>query len=89
MSKLSGVGVNGYGFTFNRKSGKVIQTLEGNVPMLRMAGMKLSATRDYVVVGKDNLIYAYYEGRKDTMPHICDDMVGMDAKKIGIDISQF
>lgn len=89
---LSGVGVNGYGFLFNRKSGKVLECVTGNVPMLKtratLGGVKLTATRDYVVVGNDNLIYMYLEGvGANNFPKIHKDMVGLDAKKIGIDVT--
>lgn len=87
---MNGVGVKGYGILFTRSTGKPVRTLEGYVTMLKMYGMNnVSATRDYVVVGEDNLIYAYMEGRKDSMPHICKDMEGRNAKDIGIDVTIF
>lgn len=87
----SGVGVRGYGLEFNRKSGKVVKCMEGYVPMLRMVAMKgIGKSRDYVVVGVDNLIYQYVEGTgANQFPKIHKDMDGMDAKKIGIDVSLF
>lgn len=88
---MNGVGVNGYGLEFNRKSGKVVKCLKGNVPMLRMVAMKgVGKSRDYVVVGIDNLIYQYAEGTgANQFPIIHKDMDGMDAKEIGIDVSLF
>lgn len=90
MENSRGIGVKGYGILFTRSTGKPVKTLEGNVPMLKMYGMNnVSASRDYVVVGEDNLIYSYMEGRKGTLPHICNDMVGKNAKDIGIDVNLF
>lgn len=90
MERLNGVGVRGYGILFTRSTGKPVRTLEGNVPMLKMYGMNnVSASRDYVVVGEDNIIYAYFEGQKNSMPIIHKDMVGVDAMEIGIDVSIF
>ena len=56
---MNGVGVNGYGFLFNRKSGKVVECVTGNVPMLKaraVMGKGITASRDYVVIGEDNII---------------------------------
>lgn len=87
---MNGVGVKGYGILFTRSTGKIVKALDGNVSMLKFYGMNnTSASRDYVVVGEDNIIYAYMEGRKGTLPHICNDMVGKNAKDIGIDVSLF
>ena len=87
----SGVGVKGYGLEFNRKSGAVVRCLEGNVPMLRTVALRgLGKTRDYVVVGEDNKIYQYVEGTgSNQFPKIHKDMEGLDAKKIGVDVSLF
>ena len=87
----SGVGVKGYGLEFNRKSGAVVKCLEGNVPMLRMVAMKgIGKSRDYVLVGEDIKIYQYVEGTgANQFPKIHKDMDGMDARKIGIDVTKF
>ena len=91
IMEMNGVGVNGYEFLFNRKSGKVLECMEGNIPMLKaraVMGKGITATRDYVVVGSDNLIYSYVEETgANQFPKIHKDMVGMDAKKIGIDVT--
>jgi hypothetical protein len=91
LNMTSGVGVKGYGLEFNRKSGEVVKCLEGNVPMLRTVALRgLGKTRDYVVVGTDNKIYQYVEGTgSNQFPKIHKDMDGMDAKKMGIDVSLF
>lgn len=91
MENMNGVGVNGYGFLFNRKSGKVLECVTGNVPMLKaraVMGKGITATRDYVVIGEDNKIYSYVEGvGANNFPKIHKDMVGLDARNIGIDVT--
>ena len=89
MANLRGIGVEGFGILFNRKSGKVVKCLEGNVPMLRAVALNgVSSSRDYIVLGKDGLCYAYFEGTKDGFPNICKDMEGKQDKDFGIDVSQ-
>ena len=83
---MNGVGVKGFGITFNRKNGKPVQVLEGYVSVLRMAGMNITPSRDYIVISEDGVVYAYYEGRKNSMPHICKDMEGKKAEEFGIDM---
>ena len=88
---MNGVGVNGYGFLFNRKSGKLIECVTGNVPMLKaraVMGKGITASRDYVVVGEDNIIYSYIEGvGANNFPKIHKDMEGKNALEIGLDVS--
>lgn len=87
-NKMNGVGVEGFGILFNRKTGKVVKCLEGRIPVLKMGAMNgVSASRDYIVLGKDHLCYGYFEGTKDGFPHICKDMVGKKDTDFGIDIS--
>jgi hypothetical protein len=89
MENLRGIGVEGFGLLFNRKSGKVLKCLTGNVPMLKAFAMNgVSASRDYVVFGKDGICYGYFEGRKNDMPKICKDMIGKKDEYFGIDVSQ-
>ena len=86
---MNGVGVKGIGFVFNRKSGAVVKSYEGNVPMLKTVALRgLAKSHDYVVVGEDNLIYSYVEGTgANQFPKIHKDMEGMNATKIGIDVT--
>ena len=72
------------GFLFNRKSGKVVKTLTGHVSLLKMFAMgNVSATRDYVIFNADGICEGYFEGKKNDLPTICDDMVGKRAEEFG------
>ena len=89
--KLNSVGKNGYGILFNRKSGNVVNVLEGNIPMLNAHAVfnGVSATRDFMVVGTDGLIYSYWEGQKGgRMPKKCEDVVGRNAIDFGLDVNE-
>lgn len=72
------------GILFNRKSGKVVKTLTGHASLLKLFAMNnVSATRDYVVFNKDGICEGYFEGKKNDMPTICNDMVGKKAEDFG------
>ena len=69
-----------YAVLFNRKSGKIIKTIEGfSSAMLKMYALNggVSASRDYLVFNMETGIVSFYcEGRKDDFPNICKDMEG-------------
>lgn len=70
-----------YGVLFNRKTGKIVKSLEGHSSaMLKLFGMNnrnVSATRDFVVFdATTGEIVFYCEGKKDDFPTICRDMEG-------------
>ena len=69
-----------YGVLFNRKSGKIVKTLEGvSSAMLKLFALQgnVSSTRDYVVFnGATGEIVFYCEGKKNDSPTICKDMEG-------------
>lgn len=69
-----------YGVLFNRKSGKIVKTLEGvSSAMLKLFALQgnVSSTRDYVVFnGTTGEIVFYCEGKKNDSPTIYRDMEG-------------
>jgi hypothetical protein len=72
------------GFLFNRKSGKVVKTLTGSNAILKLFAMgNVSASRDYVIFNTDGICEGYFEGKKNDMPTICNDMVGKRAEEFG------
>ena len=72
------------GILFNRKSGKVVKTLTGHASLLKLFAMNnVSATRDYVVFNADGICEGYFEGKKNDMPTICNDMIGKEAEDFG------
>ena len=76
-----------YGVLFNRKSGRIIKSLEGySSAILKLFGMNnrnVTSTRDYVVFDSVTGIISFYcEGKKNDFPTICDDMVGKNIDKL-------
>lgn len=72
------------GILFNRKSGKAVKTLTGHASLLKLFAMNnVSATRDYVIFNADGICEGYFEGKKNDMPTICNDMVGKKAEDFG------
>lgn len=70
-----------YGVLFNRKTGKIVTTLEGvSSAMLKLFGMNnrnVSSSRDFVVFdAATGEIVFYCEGKKNDFPTICRDMEG-------------
>ena len=68
-----------YGVLFNRKSGKIIKTIEAySSAMLKMYALNnTSPTRDFVVFnGTTGEISFYCEGKKNDFPTMCRDMEG-------------
>lgn len=75
-----------YGVLFNRKSGKIVKTLEGvSSAMLKLFALQgnVSSTRDYVVFnGTTGKIAFYCEGKKNDSPTICRDMEGKNINEL-------
>lgn len=75
-----------YGVLFNRKSGKIIKTLEGvSSAMLKLFASQgnVSSTRDYVVFnGTTGEIVFYCEGKKNDYPTIYRDMERRNIEEI-------
>lgn len=66
-----------YGVMFNRKSGKIVTTLEHafSSAMLTMYGLNnTTKTRDFVVFNSEGRIEKYLEG--GDFPKVCKDMEG-------------
>lgn len=75
-----------YGMLFNRKSGKIVKSIEGlSSALLKMYALQgnVSSSRDYVVFnGKTGEIVFYCEGKKNDCPTICKDMEGMNIEEL-------
>jgi len=75
-----------YGVLFNRKSGKIIKTIEAiSSALLSMYALQgnVSATRDYVVFNAETgEIKFYCEGKKNDSPNICRDMEGKNIDEL-------
>ena len=75
-----------YGVLFNRKSGKIVKTLEGfSSALLKMYALQgnVSSSRDYVVFnGTTGEIAFYCEGKKNDSPTICRDMEGINIETL-------
>jgi len=75
-----------YGVLFNRKSGKIVRTLNcvgsATLKIFALQG-NVSATRDYIIInGTTGEIIFYCEGRKNDMPKICKDMEGKNINEL-------
>lgn len=85
-------GVRHFGVLFNRKSGKVVKTLEDKFGsgFLKMYALgNVSASRDYIVFSEDGIVVGYYEGKKNDMPTICHDMEGKRVEEFGFSVESF
>ena len=75
-----------YGILFNRKSGRIVKSLEGfSSAFLKLFALQgnVSATRDYVVFNsRTGEIVFYCEGKKDDSPTICRDMEGKNIEEL-------
>ena len=72
------------GILFNRKSGKVVQMIEGYTSILKMFAMgNVSASRDYVIFNREGICEGYFEGKKNDLPNICHDMEGKRVEEFG------
>lgn len=79
---------NSIGILFNRKSGKVVKMLEGSTSLLKLFAMNnVSATRDYVIFDSEGICQGYFEGKKNDLPNICNDMIGKTAEEFGFDFN--
>lgn len=68
-----------YGILFNRKSGKIVRTIEAfSEAMLKMYALNnTSPSRDFLIFdGSTGIVSFYCEGKKGDFPNICDDMIG-------------
>lgn len=76
-----------YGVVFNRKSGKIVTTLEHDYSdtFLRMYAMgNLTKANDYVVFSATTgKITGYFEGKgKNDFPNVHEDMIGKNVNEI-------
>lgn len=72
-----------YGIMFNKKSGKIVTTLEHafSSAMLTMYGLQhTTKTRDFVVFDGNGIIVKYLEG--GDFPTPCKDMEGVHIDKL-------
>lgn len=78
-----------YAILFNRKSGKAIKIIEQQFgdAMLKIVGLNnTKSTQDYIVFNEVGIVTAYYEGKKNDLPNICNDCVGKSVLDFGFDV---
>ena len=81
-----------FGVLFNRKSGKIVKVLTHDFgdAFLKMFAMgNVSPSRDYIVFSEDGIVTGYFEGKKNDLPNICDDMVGKRVEEFGFSVDAF
>lgn len=80
-----------YGILFNRKSGKGIKTFEqpyGDA-LLKMLALNITkSSQDFIVFSDDGIVTAYFEGKKNDIPTICEDMTGKSVEEFGFSIKE-
>ena len=73
-----------YGILFKRNSGKVVKILEhdfGDAFLKMFAMHHVSQSMDYIVFNSEGIVTAYYEGKKNDLPNVCNDMVGRHVEE--------
>lgn len=68
-----------YGILFNRKSGMAIKMFEQPYgdDLLKMLALNITkSSQDFIVFSDDGIVTAYFEGKKNDIPTICEDMIG-------------
>ena len=80
-----------YGILFNRKSGKAIKMIEqpyGDA-LLKMLALNITkSSQDFIVFSDDGIVTAYFEGKKNDIPTICEDMIGKSVEEFGFSIKE-
>lgn len=74
-----------YGVLFNRKKGTIVKVIvdENGCALLKMAGLNITkSSQDYVVFDTTGEIKSYFEGKRNDMPNICNDMVGRNIEEL-------
>ena len=73
-----------YGILFNRKSGKAIKMIEQPYgdDLLKMLALNITkSSQDFIVFSDDGIVTAYFEGKKNDIPTICEDIIGKSVEE--------
>ncbi len=79
-----------YAILFNRKSGRAIKVIEQpyGYAMLKMVALNnTKSSQDCIIFNDNGIVTAYFEGKKNGMPTICQDMVGKSVEEFGFSVN--
>lgn len=79
-----------YAILFNRKSGRAIKVIEqpyGDAMLKMVALNNTKSSQDCIIFNDNGIVTAYFEGKKNDIPTICQDMVGKSVKEFGFSVN--
>ena len=79
-----------YAILFNRKSGRAIKVIEqpyGDAMLKMVALNSTKSSQDCVIFNYNGIVTAYFEGKKNDTPAICQDMVGKSVEEFGFSVN--
>ena len=80
-----------YAILFNRKSGRAIKVIEqpyGDALLKIVALNNTKSSQDCIIFNDNGIVTAYFEGKKNDMPTICEDMIGKSVEEFGFSIKE-
>ena len=79
-----------YAILFNRKSGRAIKVIEqpyGDALLKIVASYITKSSQDCIIFNDNGIVTAYFEGKKNDIPSICQDMVGKSVEEFGFSVN--
>ena len=80
-----------YAILFNRKSGRAIKVIEqpyGDALLKIVALNNTKSSQDCIIFNDNGIVTAYFEGNKNDIPTICEDMTGKSVEEFGFSIKE-
>ena len=80
-----------YAILFNRESGSAIKVFEqpyGDALLKILALNNTKSSQDCIIFNENGIVTAYFEGNKNDIPTICEDMTGKSVEEFGFSIKE-
>lgn len=80
-----------YAILFNRKSGRAIKVIEqpyGDALLKIVALNNTKSSQDCIIFNDNGFVTAYFEGKKNDIPTICEDMIDKSVEEFGFSIKE-
>ena len=80
-----------YAILFNRKSGRAIKVIEqpyGDALLKIVALNNTKSSQDCIIFNDNGIVTAYFEGKKNDVPTMCQDVVGKSIEEFGFSIKE-
>ena len=80
-----------YAILFNRKSGRAVKVIEqpyGDALLKIVALNTTKASQDCIIFNDNGIVTAYFEGKKNDIPTICEDMIGKSMEEFGFSLNE-